>query len=113
MDTSWIGSERGTTRYIQGVTDFVEFAKQSGEDTHVCPCRRCLMIRDRITSKEMFVHLINNGMMNDYYTWTSDGEERSEPSAYMLRQQWLAERYGESSSSGRRHPQGNPTIDIN
>ncbi|CAM8913715.1 unnamed protein product [Rhodiola kirilowii] len=110
MDKSWMGSERGTTRYIQGVIDFAEFAKRSGEDTHVCPCRRCLMIRDRITSKEMFVHLINNGMMNGYYTWTSHGEESSELSAYMLRQQWIGERHGESSSSGRGHPEGIPTI---
>ncbi|CAM8950042.1 unnamed protein product [Rhodiola kirilowii] len=81
MDKSWMGSERDTS----GVVDFVEFAKQSGEDTHVCPCRKCLMIRDKITSKEMFVHLIKNGMMNGYYTWTSHGEESSLPSAYMLR----------------------------
>ncbi|CAM8934566.1 unnamed protein product [Rhodiola kirilowii] len=110
MDKSWMRSERGTTHYIKGVIEFVEFAKQSGEDTHVCQCRRCLMIRDRITSKDMFVHLINYGMMNGYNTWTAHGEESSEPSAYMLRQQWLAE--SSSSGSGRGHPQGNSTMDI-
>ncbi|KAL9679597.1 hypothetical protein QQ045_017463 [Rhodiola kirilowii] len=52
MDKSWMGSERGTSRYIEGFIDFVEFAKRSEEDT------------DRITSKKMFIHLINNGSLD-------------------------------------------------
>ncbi|CAM8931598.1 unnamed protein product [Rhodiola kirilowii] len=86
MDKSWMGLKRIDTRYIQGIDEFVKFAKQNGGNSHICPCRRCLMIRGRITTKEMFVHLINNGMMNEYHTWTSHGEESTEPSPYMMRQ---------------------------
>ncbi|CAM8978244.1 unnamed protein product [Rhodiola kirilowii] len=111
MDKSWMRLERSDTRYIQGIVDFVEFAKQNGGNSHICPWRRCLMIRRRITTKEMFIHLINNDMMNGYNIWTSHGEESTEPSPYMLRQQWLAERYGETSSSVKNH-QSNPTEDI-
>ncbi|KAL9659045.1 hypothetical protein QQ045_018610 [Rhodiola kirilowii] len=73
MDKSWIELERGDSRYIQGLIDFVEFAKQTGEKTHLCPCRKCLLVRGRISTNEMVVHLINNGMMNSYTTWTSHG----------------------------------------
>ncbi|CAM8914149.1 unnamed protein product [Rhodiola kirilowii] len=111
MDKTWMGLERSDTRYIQGINDFVEFAKQNGGNSHKCPCRRCLMIRGRITTNEMVIHLINNGMMNGYHTWTSHGEESTEPSSYMLRQQWLVERYGETSSCVKNH-QSNPTEDI-
>ncbi|CAM8944458.1 unnamed protein product [Rhodiola kirilowii] len=87
MDKSWMGLERGDTRYIQ---ELVEFAKRNGENTHLCSCRRCLLVKGRITSKEMFAHLMHNGMMNGYNIWTSHGEMSNDPSAYMLRQQWLA-----------------------
>ncbi|CAM8877247.1 unnamed protein product [Rhodiola kirilowii] len=112
MDKSWMGLERSDTRYIQGIDDFVKFAKQNGGNSHIWPCRRCLMIRGRITTKEMFVHLINNGMMKGYNTWTSHGEDSNEPSPFMMRKQWIAERYGESSSGMMHHHQSNPTDDI-
>ncbi|CAM8979379.1 unnamed protein product [Rhodiola kirilowii] len=111
MDKSWIELERGDSRYIQGLIDFVEFAKQIGEKTHLCPCRKCLLVRGRIFTNEMVVHLINNGMMNSYTTWTSHGERSIEPSAYQLRQEWLKERYGETSSSAT-HQQANRTLEI-
>ncbi|CAM8987337.1 unnamed protein product [Rhodiola kirilowii] len=111
MDKSWIGLERGDSRYIQGLIDFVEFAKQTGEKTHLCPCRKCLLVRGRISTNEVVVHLINNGMMNSYTTWTSHGERSIEPSAYQLRQEWLKERYGETSSSATHH-QANRTLEI-
>ncbi|CAM8935376.1 unnamed protein product [Rhodiola kirilowii] len=111
MDKSWIELERGDSRYIQGLIDFVEFAKQTGEKTHLCPCRKCLLVRGRISTNEMVVHLINNGMMNSYTTWTSHGERSIEPSAYQLRQEWLKERYGETSSSAT-HQQANRTLEI-
>ncbi|CAM8905160.1 unnamed protein product [Rhodiola kirilowii] len=64
MDKSWMGLGRGDSRYIQEIVDFSEFAKRNGENTHLCLCRRCLLVKGRITSKDMFVHLINNGIMN-------------------------------------------------
>ncbi|CAM8990029.1 unnamed protein product [Rhodiola kirilowii] len=111
MDKTWMGLERSDAQYIQGIVEFVEFAKQNGGNSHICPCRRCLIIRGRITTKKMFIHLINNGMMNRYHTWTSHGEDSAKPSQYMLRQQWLVERYGETSSGVKNH-QSNPTEDI-
>ncbi|CAM8972834.1 unnamed protein product [Rhodiola kirilowii] len=97
MDKSWMGLERGDSLYIQGIMDFVQFAKRRGETVHVCPCRKCLMIRGSIKMKEMFCHLINNGMMNGYYTWTSHGEECNDPPTHVFRQEWLAEqRHGAS-----------------
>ncbi|CAM8920567.1 unnamed protein product [Rhodiola kirilowii] len=112
MDKSWMGLERGDSRYIQGLVDFVEFTKQNGKNTHLCPCRKCLLVRGRISMKEMFVHLINNGMMISYNTWTSHGEKSNEPSAYQSRQGWLAERYGDTSSTGVTHHQPNRTLEI-
>ncbi|CAM8882891.1 unnamed protein product [Rhodiola kirilowii] len=111
MDKSWMGLERGDPRYIQGIVEFVHFAKQNGEKTHLYPCRRCLLVRGRIASKEMFVHLIIYGFMNGYNTWTSHGDKSNELLAYTLRQQWLAKRHGESSS-GATHHQTNPTIEL-
>ncbi|CAM8908189.1 unnamed protein product [Rhodiola kirilowii] len=113
MDKRWMGLERGDSQYIQGIMDFVQFAMGRGETTHVCPCRKCLMIRGSIKTKQMFVHLINNGMMNGYFTWTSHCEESIDPPEYILRQEWLAEqRHGASSSSVGGHHPANPTTDI-
>ncbi|CAM8989959.1 unnamed protein product [Rhodiola kirilowii] len=70
MDKIWMGLERGDSRYIQGLVDFVEFAKQTGEKTHLCPFRKCLLVRGRISTNKMVFHLINNGMINSYNTWT-------------------------------------------
>ncbi|CAM8986262.1 unnamed protein product [Rhodiola kirilowii] len=111
MDKSWLELDTGDSRYVRGLVDFVEFAKQNGENTQVCPCKRCLLVKGRLSLNNMFVHLINYSMMKGYKTWTSHGENINEPSPYMLRQQWLAERYGESSS-GVMHQQSNPTMDI-
>ncbi|CAM8917182.1 unnamed protein product [Rhodiola kirilowii] len=111
MYKTWMGLERGDPHYIQGIVEFVDFAKQNGEYTHLCPCRRCLLARGRMASKEMFVHIINYGFMNGYNTWTSHGEKSNKLSSYTLRQQLLAERHGESSS-GAMHYQTNPTIEM-
>ncbi|CAM8907761.1 unnamed protein product [Rhodiola kirilowii] len=114
MDKSWMRLQRGDQRYIKGIVEFCDFAKQNGENTHLCPCRRCLLVRGRIPSKEMFVHLINYGFMNGYTTWTSHGEQSNELSATALRQQWLVDQnHGESSSGGTmHHDQTNPTIEM-
>ncbi|CAM8994370.1 unnamed protein product [Rhodiola kirilowii] len=45
MDKSWMGLQRGDQRYIKGIVEFCDFAKQNGENTHLCPCRRCLLVR--------------------------------------------------------------------
>ncbi|KAL9665874.1 hypothetical protein QQ045_000195 [Rhodiola kirilowii] len=111
MDKSWMRLERGDSCYIQRLVDFVEFAKQIGEKTHLCPCRKYLLVRGRISTNEMVVHLINNGMMNSYNTWTSHDERSIDPSAYQLRQEWLKERYGETSSSATHH-QANRILEI-
>ncbi|CAM8921003.1 unnamed protein product [Rhodiola kirilowii] len=108
MDKSWMWLEKGDSRYIQGLVDFVNFAKQNGENTHLYPCRKCLLVRGRISTNEMVVHLINNGMMNSYNTWTSHGEKSNEPSAYQLRQEWLIERYREASSGATHHQETGP-----
>ncbi|CAM8994373.1 unnamed protein product [Rhodiola kirilowii] len=114
MDKSWMRLQRGDQRYIKGIVEFCDFAKQNGENTHLCPCRRCLLVRGRISSKEMFVHLINYGFMNGYTTWTSHGEQSNDFSATALRQQWLVDQnHGESSSGGTmHHDQTNPTIEM-
>ncbi|CAM8934203.1 unnamed protein product [Rhodiola kirilowii] len=111
MDKSWLELDRGDSCYVRGLVDFVEFAKQNGGKTQVCPCKMCLLVKGRLSLREMFIHLINYGMMKGYKTWTSHGEKSNKPLRYMLRQQWLAERYGESSSGVMRQ-QPNPTMDI-
>ncbi|CAM8883580.1 unnamed protein product [Rhodiola kirilowii] len=87
MDKSWLELDRGDSQYVRGLVDFVEFAMQNGEDTQVCPCKRCLLVKGRLSLKNMLVHLINYGMMKGYKTWTSHDENSNEPSPYMLRQQ--------------------------
>ncbi|CAM8928535.1 unnamed protein product [Rhodiola kirilowii] len=117
MDKSWIGLERCDERYIRGIGDFIEFVKHNKlEALHLCPCRRC-KLHNRIrlvTLDEMHGHLILNGMMRDYVTWTSHGEVSSGPSVYMLRQQYVLDRSGETgSSSGTRGAYNtNPSMEI-
>ncbi|CAM8989884.1 unnamed protein product [Rhodiola kirilowii] len=117
MDKSWIGLERCDERYIRGIGDFIEFVKHNKlEALHLCPCRRC-KLHNRIrlvTLDEMHGHLILNGMMRDYVTWTSHGEVSSGPSVYMLRQQYVLDiSGGTGSSSGTRGAYNtNPSMEI-
>ncbi|KAL9673136.1 hypothetical protein QQ045_029389 [Rhodiola kirilowii] len=62
----------------------------------------------------MYAHLIQNGMMMDYTTWTEHGEVRTNPSIYMLRQQYIMEKSqgNTSRNSGCDTCPTNPTLDI-
>ncbi|CAM8883173.1 unnamed protein product [Rhodiola kirilowii] len=99
MDKAWMKLARGDPQYLDGIKIFIEFVGQNKPDsTHWCPCTRCRLHHRKLNLDEMYAHLLKNGMMLDYTTWTSHGEVRSGPSIYMRRQQYLMEK-GQGSMS--------------
>ncbi|CAM8948072.1 unnamed protein product [Rhodiola kirilowii] len=99
MDKSWMKLKRYDPRYFDGINNFIAFVRQNRpEITHLCPCRRCRLHHRKLTLDKIYAHLIQNGMMPDYTTWTSLGEARSGPSIYTLRQQYIIEKSQESMS---------------
>ncbi|CAM8889878.1 unnamed protein product [Rhodiola kirilowii] len=99
MDKSCMKLKRYDPRYFDGINNFIAFVRQNRpEITHLCLCRRCRLHHRKLTLDEIYAHLIQNGMMPDYTTWTSHGEARSGPSIYTLRQQYIIEKSQESMS---------------
>ncbi|CAM8940430.1 unnamed protein product [Rhodiola kirilowii] len=115
MDKSWMKLQRYDKRYFDGINNFIDFVRQNRpETTHLCPCTRCRLHHRRLSLDQMYAHLIQNGMMMDYTTWTEHGEVRTNPSIYMLRQQYIMEKSqgNTSRNSGCDTCPTNPTLDI-
>ncbi|CAM8969054.1 unnamed protein product [Rhodiola kirilowii] len=96
MDKSWMKLQRYDQRYFDGINNFIDFVRQNRpETTHLCACTRCRLHHRKLTLDQTYAHLIQNGMMMDYTTWTEQGKVRTNPSIYMLRQQYIMEKSGE------------------
>ncbi|KAL9668069.1 hypothetical protein QQ045_002443 [Rhodiola kirilowii] len=112
MDKSWMTLERCDPRYIEGIANFIDFVKQNSVDPkHLCPCQRCKLHKRKISLDEVYLHLIQHGMMWGYTTWTSHGEVGNGRAMYAVRQQYLMHRSGESSSQSQTH-NCNPTMEM-
>ncbi|CAM8909761.1 unnamed protein product [Rhodiola kirilowii] len=115
MDKSWmLLSDKCDPRFAQGITAFIEFVKQKTPwtTTHPCPCRCCRLHRVKLSLDEIYTHLFINGMMREYTTWTSHGEEALEEassSLYTQRKQYVMEKSRGRVEDGYYF---NPTIDI-
>ncbi|KAH7852547.1 hypothetical protein Vadar_026176 [Vaccinium darrowii] len=80
MDKSWMNLSRLDPRYLQGVIDFMAFARKNirdGETEISCPCKKFHnFVRKKIdVVKE---HLVVNGISPSYTIWIFHGE-RSQP----------------------------------
>ncbi|KAL9674184.1 hypothetical protein QQ045_030454 [Rhodiola kirilowii] len=112
MDKSWMSLERCDARYSEGIAIFIDFVRRNSVDPkHLCPCQRCNLHRRKISLDEIYMHLIQYGMMRGYTTWTSHGEVGDGREMYALRQQYLMHRRGESSSQSQTD-HFNPTMEI-
>ncbi|CAM8999756.1 unnamed protein product [Rhodiola kirilowii] len=87
MDKSWTSLERCDARYIEGIAIFIDFVRRNSVDpNHLCPCQRCKLHKRKISLDEVYMHLIQHGMMRGYTTWTSHGEVGDGRAMYALRQ---------------------------
>ncbi|CAM8975164.1 unnamed protein product [Rhodiola kirilowii] len=90
MDKSWMYlSDKCDPRFTQGIMAFIDFVKQHKpfSTTHKCPCRRCRLHHEKLSLDEIQTHLFRNGIMQEYTTWTSHGEEQCSSSLYAERLQ--------------------------
>ncbi|KAL9679437.1 hypothetical protein QQ045_017299 [Rhodiola kirilowii] len=81
---------------------------------HLCPCTRSRLHNRKLTLNEMYAHLIFNGMMLDYTTWTSQGEVCTDPSIYTLWKHYIMEKSQGNMSRNSSYDTclKNPTMDI-
>lgn len=76
MDKSWMSStNRRSKEYLNGVNDFIEFAKRNMRDEGMipCPCRRCMNSK-WVTLHEVKSHLKYPGIDKSYTFWVHHGE---------------------------------------
>jgi len=79
MDRNWINSLRISDEYERGVEEFIQFSKRnainSGHDGEKirCSCVNCLNGRI-LDVKIMREHLLCDGFLRSYKTWTWHGE---------------------------------------
>ncbi|CAM8883132.1 unnamed protein product [Rhodiola kirilowii] len=114
MDKSWMHlSDKCDPRFSQGIMAFIEFVKQKKPQTttHLCPCRCCRLHREKLLLDEIQTHLFVNGMMREYTTWTSHGEEPPEASSslYTQRRHYVMKKSRVTVEDGYYFT---PTIDI-
>lgn len=79
-DRNWMIDNRLSTTYLNGVEEFLAFAKTHMEDDVIrCPCIRCGNHKS-FSIKMVRTHLIANGIMTLYKTWYCHGEAISSSS---------------------------------
>ncbi|CAM8951262.1 unnamed protein product [Rhodiola kirilowii] len=116
MDKCWMYlSDKCDMRTIKGIMDFVNFVKQNKprSTTHKCPCRRCRLQHTKLPLDEIRTHLFNNGIMQEYTTWTYHGEESEASSlVYAQRRQFVLEKSRGSTIGEGDSYYMNPTIEL-
>ncbi|CAM8940254.1 unnamed protein product [Rhodiola kirilowii] len=116
MDKSWTHlSDKCDPRFIKGIMDFVNFAKENKPTItmHKCPCRRCRLQHAKLQLDEILTHLFTNGLMQEYTTWTYHGEEsEASSSVYAQRRQFVMEKSRESTIGEGDSYYMNPTIEM-
>ncbi|XP_068497787.1 uncharacterized protein [Phaseolus vulgaris] len=86
MDRSWINTSRISDTYEKGVEEFIQFAEHNAVSYKNgvrirCPCINCL--NGRILSvSEIREHLLCDGFLKSYTTWTWHGELLDLPSVH-------------------------------
>ena len=76
MDRTWINASRISDVYEKGVEDFLEFAKWNGvaiNGRYYCPCVNCVNGK-RLESELIREHVLCDGFLKNYTTWTWHGE---------------------------------------
>ncbi|CAM8920842.1 unnamed protein product [Rhodiola kirilowii] len=112
MDKSWMSLERCDARYIEGIAIFIDCVRRNSvAPNHLCPCQRCKLHKRKFSLDEVYMHLIQHGMMRGYTTWMSHGKVGDERAMYALRQKYLMHRSGESSSQSQTN-HFNPTMEM-
>ncbi|CAL9017711.1 unnamed protein product, partial [Prunus brigantina] len=77
MSRRWIQNpNRCADEYLDGIEDFIAFARahNPGATRIRCPCRRCNNTLWETIENVQF-HLVRNGMIETYSTWTYHGEQ--------------------------------------
>ncbi|XP_019159703.1 PREDICTED: uncharacterized protein LOC109156317 [Ipomoea nil] len=82
MDKSWMKASRLSTEYEVGVREFIEFAKRylpNNDATFWCPCKKCCNLK-LLSAKDIYDHLICDGINLNYTKWIWHGEGGRETS---------------------------------
>ena len=76
MDKSWMNKSRLSSKYLDGMEEFLNFAfdNSSQDNKIVCPCIKCVNVRWQ--AREMvFGHLACDGIPQGYCCWFFHGED--------------------------------------
>ena len=76
INKEWIKENNfETDAYRNGVLEFLKFVHENmSGDKYSCPCRRCRNGTGHIDVGDIFVHLMEYGMVQDYTLWYFHGE---------------------------------------
>lgn len=75
IDMNWVDQPRNSKAYINGIADFVEFAKKGVQNGKIrCPCNICQVDRKKIlTVDEVEKHILRKGFYKEYKDWIFHG----------------------------------------
>ena len=75
MDRKWMSSDRCSREYIDGVKEFIRFAREHTNEPNkiLCPCLSCCYGK-RISPSDLLDHLVCHGIDQSYTRWTRHGE---------------------------------------
>ncbi|XP_026396049.1 uncharacterized protein LOC113290679 [Papaver somniferum] len=75
----WMGAERKSSEFWEGVQSFIRFTKDTvgADKLFLCPCSKCKLFAERkqYSLEEIHLHLIKNGFLKTYRTWIHHGEQ--------------------------------------
>ncbi|KAH7852426.1 hypothetical protein Vadar_024673 [Vaccinium darrowii] len=76
MDKDWVHFDRSTDKYMHAALNFVEMTNRNTGNLEkiLCPCKCCRNLTHH-TGKDVYEHLVINGMDHIYTTWFHHGEE--------------------------------------
>ena len=83
MDRGWINADRLSDEYRKGVEDFCVHATKNAKSSMliICPCRKCLNVKEVRGRIELREHLMFHGFDKTYKVWTYHGEKKSKRSS--------------------------------
>ena len=76
IDKSWVDlSDRKTTEYITGISNFLDFAYSNKlpNSKICCPCKKCKN-RFFMSQEDVFTHCMLHGFLEGYKKWIYHGE---------------------------------------
>ena len=75
MNRQWMYSDRRRPEFLNGMHSFLNVAEKNRQNGFIfCPCKKCQNKRNFPNSRTIHTHLLQEGFMPSYFSWTKHEE---------------------------------------